>query len=62
MTKKKLIEEIPHEFKDSLPVNVFFAKGKNTSPIKRNDLVFVSSHLYNTKKMRCYNFYKPAFI
>lgn len=62
MNNKILIDVIPKEFKDKLPVNVFFVKGQKNTPIRNTDLVFVKSTFYSTNKMRCYNFYKPAFI
>ncbi|MBC8756454.1 hypothetical protein H2O64_17400 [Kordia sp. YSTF-M3] len=60
--KTVLVDEIPLEFKDCLPINVFFIEGKEVAPIKRSDLTFVASDFYTTDKMRCYDFYKPAFL
>lgn len=62
MNNKVLVYDVPKEFKDKLPINVFFVKGKENNPIRNTDLVFVESKFYSTKKMRCYNFYKAAFI
>lgn len=58
----KLIDQIHSEFKDKLPINVFFVEGKENEPIKNVDLAFVSSDFHQTQKMRCNSFYKPAFL
>ena len=59
---KILVEKIPLEFKESVQIAAFFIKGSSNEPIKRRDLAFVSSSFYNTRKMRCFDFYKPAFL
>jgi len=57
-----LVNKIPNEFRDKLPVIVFFVKGKDNKPIRRKDIAFAPSDFYNTQKMRCFEFYKPAFL
>lgn len=62
MMKEILANRIPEELKTSVPIAAFFVEGKVIEPIKRKDLAFASSQFYNTNKMRCFEFYKPAFL
>ena len=57
-----LANKIPQEFKNSIPIASFFVEGKENEPIKKTNLAFACSDFYNTKKMRCFAFYKPAFL
>ncbi len=57
-----LINKIPSDLKNSLPVNVFFVKGITIESYRNKNLFFANSEFYNTKKMSCYNFYKPSFL
>lgn len=57
-----LVNNIPFEFKDKLPISAFYIKGHKKTVEVRNDLRFASSEFYTTQKMRCYAYYKPAFL
>lgn len=59
---EKLIDEIPDVFKNSLPVSVCFVTGITMEPYKNKQLKFANSDFYNTRKMACYNLYKPSFL
>lgn len=59
---KKLIDELPSSFKDCFPINVSFVEGIDINPMINEELKFVTSDFYNTKKMACYSFYKPSFL
>ncbi len=57
-----LIDKIPLDFKNKLPISAFFVKGEKKNSDLRKDLAYVNSEFYNTNKMRCYGLYKPAFL
>lgn len=57
----KLIDIIPYEYQDKLPASVFFIEKKNVIT-QLKELHYAKSKLYNTDKMRCYLYYKPAFL
>ena len=57
-----LIDKIPIKFKNKLPINSFFIKGELNTPNLIKDLAYANSEFYNPQKMRCYGFYKPAFL
>jgi hypothetical protein len=57
-----LIDKISIPFKNTLPISVYFVKGITKQPFVNKELKFAKSNFYNTKKMACYNFYKPSFL
>lgn len=58
----KIIRDvIPEEYVDRFPASIFYVREKNTT-IKVDTLHYAESKLYNTKKMRCYSYYKPVFL
>ena len=56
-----LIKKLPNLFKDSFPINVSFVKGIDISPLKNEQLKFVNSDFYNTKKWHVIVFINPHF-
>ncbi|AUS06723.1 hypothetical protein C1A40_15295 [Tamlana carrageenivorans] len=57
----KLIDILPDDYRDKLPASVFFIEKKNVIT-QINELHYAKSKLYNTDKMRCYLYYKSAFL
>lgn len=62
MKEKKFSDALPVQFKDCLPINIFFVREVKNMPEIRKGLTYATSHFYYTQKMRCYEFYKPAFL
>ena len=58
---KKLFSIVPNEYIDKLPASIFFVEKKKVI-IEQPNLHYAKSKLYNTEKMRCYSYYKPAFL
>ncbi len=60
--EKKISNVVPIDFIDCLPVFIFFVKGIENVPRVNSNLLYACSKLYNTKKMKCYGFYKPSIL
>jgi len=60
--EKKFSKVVPNDFLDCLPVFIFFVKGIENVPRVNKDLSYACSIFYNTKKMKCYEFYKPFIL
>lgn len=54
-------DSIPPDLVNRLPASIFYVRSKDTL-IKNDKLHYAVSTLYCTTKMRCYPYYKPAFI
>lgn len=62
MNNKLLHKSLPNGVEDMLPINVFFADAKENKPKIIEGFMYVESDFYNTTKMNCRPFYKPAFL
>lgn len=63
MNKNIFIDEIPEKFIDKLPVSVFYTQGYSLNHgNKKVNMFFAPSDFYMTKKMHCFNLYKPSII